>query len=187
MELTWCSNRTPIWIFLPPSCTSTVCTGGHRGQGDPSMFKERGFWAFSHLGSTCHLMTLVKGGKTQNIDKFTKRYSMWPPPPSSVRKYVDSFKPFLGANEGQAFPVQILGGSPEEYDPWLTDHRPNAVCMHYNRMLSIWRGKMYINQANGAGTFFKGFHGWLSLSRWFFDDSFLSHSVIAALDLAAEL
>ena len=84
MELTWCSNRTPIWIFLPPSCTSTVCTGGHRGQGDPSMFKERGFWAFSHLGSTCHLMTLVKGGKTQNIDKFTKRYSMWPPTPPTV-------------------------------------------------------------------------------------------------------
>jgi len=22
---------------------------------------------------------------------------------------------------------KILGGSPEEYDPWLTDHRPNAV------------------------------------------------------------
>jgi len=39
---------------------------------------------------------------------------------------------------------KILEGSPEEYDPWLTGHRPKA--------------------ANGAGTFFRGFHGWLSLS-----------------------
>ena len=43
----------------------------------------------------------------------------------------------FGANECRTFTVQILEGSPEEYDPWLTGHRPKAVCVHYNRMLSI--------------------------------------------------
>ena len=93
----------------------------------------------------------------------------------------------FGADECRKFPVQILEGSPEEYDPWLTGHRPKAVCMHYNRMLSIWRQKIYLNQASWAGTFFKGFHGWLSLSRWFFNSFFFSHSIFAALDLAVGL
>ena len=43
--------------------------------------KERDLQAF-FIGSPCHLMTSVKGGKTQNIDKFTQRYSGWPPPAS---------------------------------------------------------------------------------------------------------
>ena len=93
----------------------------------------------------------------------------------------------FGANECRTFTVQILEGSPEEYDPWLTGHRPKAVCVHYNRMLSILRGKINLNQANGAGTFFRGFHGWLSLSRWFFNSFFFSHSIFAALDLAVGL